>query len=195
MSAPSIKSGLPAEHIAGDLLQWRESEPESVASVQTAAYHFRKNGDPTAEPGENDSLTATGEAEAGNDGYWIYTLDGAATAGHPAGLYVADRVVEYTSGRSTDLGCATLRLRPDPVARREPTHAENMVAALEAFLEGDPDFIESHNLDGSIDVERLTKPDARRLLQEYRADVDRERRQRRAEAGHGTGRRILTHTQ
>jgi hypothetical protein len=116
------------------------------------------------------------------------------TANFPTGICVASFVLDVAGARSV-LGIGKIRLLTPPDRPVEQSHARRMVAALEAHLEGRIDDQQGRGLEtytiGGVPIQKLSFADARKLLMDYRRDVEAEKIKARSEAGLGSGRQVL----
>ena len=171
---------LPSDSYLGDSIRWRENLPPG-ATGRGVLRHVESGLSITIEP------TISGSE-------WTLDVAPGRTGGMPSGTYSASVVIEQGGERETRLiGSIILR---EPVDRpAEMSHARKMVGLLERHLEGRIDDGEGRGLEsytiGGVPITKLSSMDARRMLELYRQDLKREETQARAEAGLGTGRRIL----
>lgn len=169
---------IPAQHHAGDELT------------------FTGSGDETSRPYlRHLSSGRLFEGEATVEGALVrYSFSALALAEAPPGRYGVSVVTE-TGGRQTrNLGTVQILLPADRPMRE--SHARKMVRLLEAHLEGriaddDGRGIESHSI-GGVSISKLPVETARRLLEQYRADLAREEDELRRELGLGDRRIIRT---
>ena len=125
---------------------------------------------------------------------WTVTIPPGKTLEAPEGIYIVAAIATLSGVRSTTVaGSVTLQSPIDRPARE--SHAKKMVAMLEAHLEGrlhdeQGRGIESYTI-GGVPISKIAIPEARKLLAEYRRDVQNEQSKERAAAGLGTGRRVL----
>jgi hypothetical protein len=126
---------------------------------------------------------------------WTITVAPIDTAEAPAGIYAVKAITDLSGVRKTvDMGNITLL---EPIDRPpRMSHVRKMVGLLERHLEGRIDDEEGRGLEnytvGGVPVTKITFSDARRLLVDYRRDLQNEIAKERAALGLGTGRRILT---
>lgn len=188
--AQTTQSGIPAELTAGDSLSWLEGAPDGADDdASLRAWHFFRHID------NGTSFRADGAASGSG---WVYALTPNDTAKAPAGTYAISQVIEGSGTRTTIQKGSIKILEPldRPIVE---THAAKMVRLLERHLEGRIDDGEGRGLESytiaGVPITKISHTDARGLLTDYRVDLANERRKARADAGLGTGRRILTEFQ
>jgi hypothetical protein len=125
---------------------------------------------------------------------WTVTVAPGKTLEAPEGIYLVAAITNLDGERATvDCGTVTLKAPIDRPARE--SHARKMVKLLEAHIEGRLHDEEGRGLEsytiGGVPITKIAISEARKLLAEYRRDVQNEKTQERAAAGLGTGRRVL----
>jgi hypothetical protein len=125
---------------------------------------------------------------------WTVTVAPGKTLEAPEGIYLVAAITNLNGERATvECGNVTLKAPIDRPVRE--SHARKMVKLLEAHIEGRLDELEGRGLEsytvGGIPISKIPISEARKLLAEYRRDVQNEQTKERAAAGLGTGRRVL----
>ncbi len=173
-------ASLPSSAFCGDHLEWTQTF-DSGTTGNVVLRHVDSGHVIKIEP------TISGTT-------WTVSVTPDKTLEAPEGIYLVRAITLYDSERETvDLGTINLSAPVDRPARE--SHARKMVRLLEAHLEGrlgeeDGRGIESYSI-GGIPITKIPIPEARKLLAEYRRDVQNEQTKERAAAGLGTGRRVL----
>lgn len=173
-------TGLPASLVAGDSLQWtRVIADYSADDGWSVSTHFRTDRGGRLEVEMSGSGTT-----------WTGTLTGAQTAILQPGVISWHVVVSKTTDRVT-IANGEIRILPDPMADREPTHAERMLEAIESLIEGrlSRDAAERYTINGQS-IDRMTSEDIRKWRDYYRSEVAAQRNRDRQFRG-GVSRRIV----
>lgn len=125
---------------------------------------------------------------------WTITVAPIDTAEAPGGIYSVRAVTDLAGVRETvSFGTITLNEPIDRPARM--SHVRKMVGLLERHIEGRIDDAEGRGLEsytiGGVPITKLSFMDARKLLTDYKRDLQSEIVRERAALGLGTGRRVL----
>lgn len=176
-----IATAIPSRIAAGDKVVFRRSLADYPADVWTLTVELR---------GAGGAYTWTGSNSAGDH---LVEVAAATTALYSSGAYHWHAYV--TSGadrRRVERG--TLTIDPDFAelgAVDQRTHAEKVVASIEAVIEGRATKDQESYTIAGRSLARTPVADLLLLRDRYRAEIERERRAERMRRGLGGPRRVV----
>lgn len=173
---PTTPTGVPAQLVAGDSWRWRIPDHAEYLQVDgwTLAYHLL--GISTS------AISSTWQTTGDDASHWLISVALADTASVEPGRYrLLGRMVGSGTyaGREHTVTDTIVEVLADP-RQADPgdyqTHAERMVAVLEASVEGmvsDEQMIEQYGVAGR-QVQKMPFAARASMLGRYRAQVRRE---------------------
>ena len=166
-------TSLPDSFTAGDAFSFSRTLADfSAASSWTVEYLFR------SDTGQKIRVEGSGSGTT-----WTFTFNSELSGGFDAGHWTYTLLAFLQNDRRT-VETGYILVEPDPEADSPPTHAEKVLAALEAALEGrlSKDQAERYSIGGQS-IDKIPAMELRKLRDAYRAEVAAERNKDRQRRG------------
>jgi hypothetical protein len=176
-------SQIPSALVAGDRWAWKRS-----AADYGSGYTFTTELTPAA-GGTPTTVTATLSGD-----HYIYEVSSADTAEYASGAYTwVEMVSRDSDGQRVRLSYGKGTISPDPAASTADTrsHAQKVLAAVEAVIEGRASIDQMSYQIGNRSLSRTPLTDLILLRDKYRAEVRREEQAEKLRNGMASGSQIV----